>query len=1017
MKPSFSCAVVLCLYPTFTAPVLAQDFLDKIRPVVEFENISLANGSIQHSIAIETKPGLLYTFQSSDDLVSWNDDAVYYSLGQKLTHALRESTPPPPPDPEAPPAPAYPSAFATLLVQPSSGTSGGTVVSWRSLDDSRPMTYHIAGNMDPAWQLVPMIVCDYDNHQFFFSHPPSSVAPPTENPTLGEKDATMIAVLEDRLDEINQSLINSAYHTQHLPAPAPTAGQRRFLRVKATAVDTDGDNVTDFDEFLLAAENNPLGNAFNSDADGNGALDDTQVDTDMDGQTNATDATPSDGTAAYTTVPYVRYAFFEIPGGAGQINDQGIALYFDKTWQGGTLVDLQGINRDDRREHANGINDSGLIIGQAVVMVPGAGTDTVACAWTNRNAGRSVFGNLSENGQTFPTSYNEEGVYFTNSFLGPDGRFAGLRNDYESGPVISSHHIWELAGDPPQLSSVAAPESIVSGQPNVQHMISGFGTNGIMWGAKARSNSNGIVFAPNELPELPFVPKSVIRHDLPNGQTAIFALPYSGNACVYLNGSWKDSPAYANATDIAGDGIAIGMNIPAIGAEGSHNFQAAKVAPIFLNGKWTSIERTAPDLPVAWKDEATQLMDISQGGWILANRANPTTNAQQSAVMLPLRIEGVPPDQSAPESTGVDGVSVGADNPELNMDNDPTFKPVKERLWIMAPTGSGVTSARIIAPLNENTPLKISAPGIKFNGQDEIYLSDTEQVITINATNQAAPGQDIPVQLSFGEVTSLSQPVGIKIMKKRVVKATLHPIASLSYPREAGSNHPDLQAEMRAYKPRGTPTKAELEAFLKKVFKPQLNATFEVSIRDEVELEWDTAGPQDYNLPSSNNSIFPHDNWLPMPLQPGPEESFIHNALKDASADLNIYYINTGASGGILLGGVNGVARDGAARPEGNYVFIDSISFMTSGPELENLHRLHTIAHEIGHCVLGPGHPHQEDRYGMAPLKGLMPESSVSERLMATGAALRRSNPGFRIVKGEWDMAEKWFKLRPLGDN
>jgi len=71
---------------------------------------------------------------------------------------------------------------------------------------------------------------------------------------------------------------------------------------------------------------------------------------------------------------------------------------------------------------------------------------------------------------------------------------------------------------------------------------------------------------------------------------------------------------------------------------------------------------------------------------------------------------------------------------------------------------------------------------------------------------------------------------------------------------------------------------------------------------------------------------------------------------------------------------------------------------------------LYTFAHEIGHCLFGPGHPDLDDRYGMAPLKGIRPEDLVKERLMITGSAIRRPNPGVRIVKGEWDMAERWIQ-------
>lgn len=999
MKPSFSCAVVLCLYPTFTAPVLAQDFLDKIRPVVEFENISLANGSIQHSIAIETKPGLLYTFQSSDDLVSWNDDAVYYSLGQKLTHALRESTPPPPPDPEAPPAPAYPSAFATLLVQPSIGTSGGTVVSWRSLDDGSAVTYHIAGNMDPAWQLVPMIVCGYDNHQFFFSHPPSSVAPPAENPMLGEKDATMIAVLEDRLDEINQSLINSAYQTQHLPAPAPTAGQRRFLRVKATAVDTDGDHITDFDEFLLAAENNPLGNAFNPDADGNGKKDNEQVDTDKDGTFDAYDATPQDETAAYSLIPYARYALFEIPDGAIQINDRGTVLYYDSVWRGGTTTYLTG------NGYANAINDRDMILGTMEFtwdeMIWNA-----ACYWSGPGGGPAVVSAKHQSGDPHHvwriSSWIGDHVRTPGTVLTNDGRFPGVSTKDDT--PSDAHHIWQLPIDDKEASSGAGP-----------FYMTNMGPDGLMWGYEWDMESGAVygkVYAPNELEGIAsFFPLNVTRASLPNGKVSVFALSEheDPDSLVHHDGSWKSSPTYGKAIDMATDGTAIGRR------------HEGKVMPILQNGKWHSIERSAPDLPENWKSITAELVDTTPSGWILGRHEEGTFG--KAGVLLPLRLDGVPPDITAKEATGVDGISVGADNPELNVLGDPTFKPVKERLWIMAPAGSGATSVCIKAPLNQNTPLKISAPGIKFNGQDELSLSSPEQTITITATNQAGSGEDIPAQLKFGEVTSISQPIGLKIMKERLVKVTLHPIASISYPRKVAPNsrYPDLLAQKRSYRPRGTPEKSDLEAFLKRIFKPQLNAIFEVTVRTEVELEWDTATPQDFGLPSPNDSVYPHDNWLFFASDPGVEEISIHNAMKDENADINIYYMNFGASGGIFLGGVQsgqfkGVPGDGAARPSGNYLFIDSLKFMSHG-EYEVPYRLHTIAHEIGHLLVGPGHPHQEDRYGMAPLKGLLPKNSVGERLMATGEAFRRPNPGCRLVKGEWDMAEKWFKARPLGDN
>jgi hypothetical protein len=67
---------------------------------------------------------------------------------------------------------------------------------------------------------------------------------------------------------------------------------------------------------------------------------------------------------------------------------------------------------------------------------------------------------------------------------------------------------------------------------------------------------------------------------------------------------------------------------------------------------------------------------------------------------------------------------------------------------------------------------------------------------------------------------------------------------------------------------------------------------------------------------------------------------------------------------------------------------------------------LFAIAHEIGHVIIGPGHPDQGD--GSAPLPG----TALVERLMfsvidskvASGALDKNL-----LVKGEWDAADEWL--------
>lgn len=70
---------------------------------------------------------------------------------------------------------------------------------------------------------------------------------------------------------------------------------------------------------------------------------------------------------------------------------------------------------------------------------------------------------------------------------------------------------------------------------------------------------------------------------------------------------------------------------------------------------------------------------------------------------------------------------------------------------------------------------------------------------------------------------------------------------------------------------------------------------------------------------------------------------------------------------------------------------------------------LHTIAHEVGHIIVGGDHPDEEK--GVAPLSG----TDRTKRLMCSGQ--NSTNNSLLLVKGEWDKAEEWLKTRPLGDN
>ena len=121
-------------------------------PSTWFQEITATDGSTQECIIFTTVPGVEYTFQHFNALETWTGIGKTYGLGQEFSAAMRETAPaPPPPDPQNPPPPAPVLGNASITIQPSSGSAGGTVVAWVSLDHGNSVRHLIAGSMVAAW--------------------------------------------------------------------------------------------------------------------------------------------------------------------------------------------------------------------------------------------------------------------------------------------------------------------------------------------------------------------------------------------------------------------------------------------------------------------------------------------------------------------------------------------------------------------------------------------------------------------------------------------------------------------------------------------------------------------------------------------------------------------------------------------------------------------------------------------------------------------------------------------------
>ncbi len=188
-------------------------------------------------------------------------------------------------------------------------------------------------------------------------------------------------------------------------------------------------------------------------------------------------------------------------------------------------------------------------------------------------------------------------------------------------------------------------------------------------------------------------------------------------------------------------------------------------------------------------------------------------------------------------------------------------------------------------------------------------------------------------------------------------------------------------------------------------------------------LEWDIADGNGIGAYDALHELTPGNGRLDISSgEYYTEDEFIRDSLNDAAADINIYILGGARFRKFRIEGDGHIQTKptlafGMARIEARSIFIDGdvnwyYDFLGHDSHVQ---QHHTIAHEIGHLLAGEGHANTND--AVVKLNGIQPEYLVQDRLMVTGDLTRIPVGGVRLVKGEWDEAEKWLKNRPLGDN
>ncbi len=346
------------------------------------------------------------------------------------------------------------------------------------------------------------------------------------------------------------------------------------------------------------------------------------------------------------------------------------------------------------------------------------------------------------------------------------------------------------------------------------------------------------------------------------------------------------------------------------------------------------------------------------------------------------------------EGTGVDNFSITA---------SPSDAGYQDKFWIMAPNGGAAYTddTHFNVALANPTTLTMSCNNAVPDPTALPTFGSDEPMVSWRGTT-GATSDDTPTFLIGAAQDQIDLPIRVKTMKKRTVKVAVYRVQ-----RPGSRAFPQFDEEI----------KLEIQKRLDKTFPSQTNAWFQVDY-------YDTTVSYDTHEDPSNPSATTPDGLL---IADTPEEEALTNNTAfsgtDSTHDIKILMIDDirfSANNPYASGQTYNPIR--GHRPSGGNVCIvpfgllrpDSTGTIVRVEPTPKYFALYAV-HEVGHVLLGEGHP---DAYlpsepssgGSAPLQSL-PLSEKKKRLMVTGDNAELSSTF--LVKEEWDKAEVWLQNIP----
>ncbi len=733
----------------------------------------------------------------------------------------------------------------------------------------------------------------------------------------------------------------------------------------------------------------------------------TLADHDGDGIPNDLDVVEDDDLIDWQKLPMPRYAAFPVSGGTNsgiplQMNDQGIVLFRDGVWVDGAFAPLDMAGDTAQAWQAVGMNDLGEIIGVGVPYTPPppGGSNLIAAEsclvwWDDHqqpgpmpvrdgtHLARDVWLESLDGGGTTDPDFPYDRV------LDNLGRFVARRpaEVVEEPPV---RKVWQRVGDSFIEKSDTGDSTLFTYFPDYHYGPAGAETEVWKGDEPLTRKPTGLV------KRLAISPGSGL---IATRRTLLPELRTSG-------GNWETNDYFSHGiADSSRNGVFPLSGLPSLLRHPEHG-------PLI---DWAD---AAPELPAEYTSPTFR--DATDRGWLLSDHGEAG-----SLAALPLVVED---DAFA---TGVDNVSVSSTEPGEACEN---------RAWIMVPIGA-TNGFKLWSAAGPKSQVQVSSPQAPLTnvGGGALTLAESETPGVADGTgiHESLDGTSLTPGFTLGGTGGVSKPLGLKVMKPRTVKVTVYKVASKRI---------DADGTVTVKAPQKIPSRAAIEAYLNEVFKPQINADFEVAMsppgeNEYHEEEWDGVDALQYHPDAIPEPEPPHDvqpfdgilgvadpkGSLAQP-SPNPEAWLIHDGLglQDTETNIHVYLVATYRIAFVEdpeAGRVDYHVQEGTIP--GVTLRSDRVCLIAAGRaapfdlptagELEEM--VGVIGHEIGHIFVGPGHPDAgppsaaQDIVGVAPLPGTKHE----DRLMHSGhgatGRLSLDEFGKLLVKSEWDEAEGWMEM------